>query len=300
MNQRYTEGEVARMLGVTRRQLDYWARLRLVQPRARWGECFYSFADLVALETVKRLTTRRVPARRLRRAIVALQTQLGATPAPLSELRVATNGREVVVTSPDPSSRPIEPLTGQFVLEFETAALANKVRTLSARTAEEWFEIGLACDSTPGTLERAAEAYRHALELAPDWLEAYINLSTTLYQLRRMEEAKSILTKAAGVDPDSALVRYNLGCVLDQLGESHAAIEHLRRAVELAPDLADAHLNLALAYDQHGQKPQARKHLSLYLQYEPRGAWAEFARSRIGQSRAAGPSGKLTPFRKNG
>jgi len=288
------------MLGVTPRQLDYWARLRLVQPRARWGERFYSFADLVALETVKRLISRRVPARRLRRAIVALQTQLGAAPAPLSELRVATNGREVVVTSPGPSSRAIEPLTGQFVLEFETAALAAKVRTLSSHTAEEWFEIGLACDSTPETLERAAEAYRHALELAPDWLEAYINLSTALYQLQRMEEAKSILTKAAGVDPDSALVQYNLGCVLDQLGEGDAAIEHLRRAIELAPDLADAHLNLALAYDQRGQRPQARKHLSLYLQYEPRGAWADFARSQIGRSRAAGRPGKLTPFRKNG
>ncbi len=300
MNQRYTRSEVERMLGVTRRQLDYWAKLRLVEPRARWGERFYSFADLVALETVKRLTSKRIPAWRLRRAIVALETQLGQMPAPLSELRVATNGREVVVTAPAPYNRPIEPLTGQFVLQFETEALADKVRALSSRTAEEWFEIGLAYDSTPETLEKAAEAYQRVLGLAPDWIEAYINLGTTLYQLQQMEEAKSVLTKAVALEPNNSLVHYNLGCVLDQLAKGDAAIEHLRRAVELAPDLADAHLNLAMAYEQRGQKEQARKHLSLYLHYEPRGAWAEFARSRIHASHASGRSDKLTPFRKNG
>jgi len=300
VQQRYTESEVARMLGVTRRQLEYWARLRLVRPRARWGERFYSFADLVALETVKQLTTNRVPARRLRRAIMALQTQLGRARAPLSELHIATNGREVVVTSPAPHSRPIEPLTGQFVLQFETEALANKVRTMASRTAEEWFEIGLASDSTPETLEKAAEAYERALELAPAWIEASINLGTVLYQLQKMEDAKSVLTKAAALEPDNPLVHYNLGCVLDQLDESDSAIRHLCRAVELAPHLVDAHLNLAMAYEQRGQKEQARKHLSLYLHYEPRGAWAEFARSRIHSSRSAQRSSKLTPFRRRG
>lgn len=300
MQQRYTESEVVRMLGVTRRQLDYWSRLRLVQPRARWGEHFYSFADLVALETLKRLTSKRLPARRLRRAIVALQNQLGQARAPLSELRIATNGSEVVVTSPVPHSPPIEPLTGQFVLQFETEALANKVRSMASRTAEEWFEVGLTCDSAPETLDKAAEAYQRALELAPDWIEAYINLGTVLYQLQRMEEAKSVLNRAAALEPDNPLIHYNLGCVLDQLDESDSAIQHLRCAVELAPHLADAHLNLAMAYDQRGQKERARKHLSLYLHYEPRGAWAEFARSRICLGRPTRRSSKLTPFRKNG
>jgi len=52
---RYTRNEVERMMGVTRRELDYWTRLRLVLPRSRWGERFFNFSDLVALETIKRL-----------------------------------------------------------------------------------------------------------------------------------------------------------------------------------------------------------------------------------------------------
>ena len=43
------------MTGATRRQLDYWSRLGLVHPRSRWGERFFNFSDLVAVETLRRL-----------------------------------------------------------------------------------------------------------------------------------------------------------------------------------------------------------------------------------------------------
>src|SRR5579863_5380975 len=115
------------MMGVTRRELDYWTRLRLVLPRARWGERFFSFSDLIALETIKRLAARRVPARRIHRAILALEAELGSTATALSTLRISTNGRQVVIQSPVPASRPFEPLTGQFVLNFEISDLAKKV-----------------------------------------------------------------------------------------------------------------------------------------------------------------------------
>ncbi len=285
------------MVGVTRRQLDYWARLHLVEPRARWGERFYSFADLVALQTIKQLTARRIPARRLRRAISALQSGMGG--AQLSELRVFADTREVVVLPPGPKSLPFEPLTGQFVLQFGTGKPAGKVRTLASRAAEEWFEIGLECDSNPDTLERAAEAYRRALELAPEWIEAHINLGTTLYQLERMEESRSVFAAAAALAPNNALAHFNLGCVLEQLGQTDTAIEHLQRAVLLAPQLADAHLNLAIAYEKRGEKQLARKHLSFYLRDEPQGPWAEFARARMRPNRAPRYRSKLTPFRRN-
>jgi DNA-binding transcriptional MerR regulator len=219
------------MTGVSRRQLDYWGRLGLVNPRARWCERFYSFADLVALETIKRLTTHRIPARRLRRAISALQTEVGETGARLPQLRVYANAREVVILPAVPRSQPVEPLTGQFVLQFEIEARADKVRTLASRTAEEWFEVGLAYDSSPETLEKAAEAYRRATVLTPGWVEAQINLGTTLFQLGRIEESKHIFAAAAELASTNPLVQFNLGFVLDQLGDTDGAIVHLRLAI---------------------------------------------------------------------
>ena len=298
---RYTRNEVERMMGVTRRELDYWTRLRLVLPRARWGERFFNFSDLVALETIKGLAARKVPARRIRQAVAALETELGSTKAPLSKLRVSTNGKQVVVYPPVDATRPYEPLTGQFVLNFETTELANKIHAMAPRSAEEWFELGMTCDTDTESLDQAIQAYRKAVEAAPDWVEARINLGTSLYQLGQMEEAREQFTIAAVTDPSNALAEFNLGCVFEQIGNTEEAILHLVRSIELAPSLADAHLNLALAYEKCGHLQSAVRHLSLYLRYEPNGPWTEFARSRINKyqpTSPSSPSGKLTPFRR--
>jgi tetratricopeptide (TPR) repeat protein len=276
----YTRAEVARILGIGERRLSYWERIRLIEPHRRWGQRFYSFRDLVALKTIQQLTDRRVPARRLRRAIQALQRQLGEAEMPLSALRVVSNGREVAVIAPE-SQQPFEPLTGQFVLNFDTQALAGEVRRMASRSAEEWFELGLKHDSDPESWPQAVEAYRRAVELAPKWLEAQINLGATLYQLGRMEEAERVFRAAVEIDPDNATVQFNLGCVLDELGQVTQAIIHLKHAVQIAPGYADAHFNLALACEKRGDRRSAGSHWAEYLRLEPNGAWADYARARL-------------------
>ena len=307
LEQRFTRNEVGRIAGISRRQLDYWTRLGLLEPRPRWGERFYSFSDLVAIETIKQLSSRGIPVRRLRRVIDALSTQLRVAPGRLASLRLATRGRQVVVTPPGPDGQPVEPLTGQFLLQFDSEQLSDRVKEMSSRTAEEWFELGMACDTSPDTLQEAVNAYRRAAELAPDWVEAHINLGTALFQRRQMVEAREAYLHAAFLEPNHPLVQFNLGCVLEQLGDTDAAIERLQRAIQLAPHLADAHLNLALALEKRGKMEAARLHLSRYLQYEPRGPWADYAR-RVVHSRqfqAEAPpvqrrdhSKKVTPFRR--
>jgi tetratricopeptide (TPR) repeat protein len=284
------------MTGATHRQLDYWARLGLVHPRARWGERFFGFADLVAVETLSRLTERRIPAGRLRRAMDALDRQLGEARAPLTALRVSMNGTEIVVHEPGPHGRLVEPLTGQFVLNFEIAPLERKVHALGERSAAEWFELGMVSDASPETLLDAVHAYRRAVDLAPEWVEAHINLGTTLYQLTRMEESREAFSRAVDLDPANSLAHFNLGCMHDRLGDVAAAIDQFSAALAQSPHMADAHLNLALAYEKVQRMTDALRHLSLYLRSEPQGPWAEFARTRLRASRK--PESKVTPFRR--
>lgn len=299
MDQRFTLGEVERITGTTRRQLEYWSRLGLVHPRARWGERFFNFSDLVAVETLNRLAARRVPARRLRRAMDALEQRLGRTRSELAALRISTNGAEVVVHEPGVPGGLIEPLTGQFVLNFETAALERKVRTLHERTAEEWFELGMTWDASAGSFEDAIHAYRQAIAAAPEWVEAYINLGTTLFHVGRIGESREAFAAAVERDARNALAHFNLGCAHERLGDTGTAIRNFRTALSLAPRMADAHLNLALAYEKTGAKADALNHFSLYLRYEPQGPWADFARTRIRTTprHPPGGGGKVTPFR---
>ena len=296
MEQHYTRAEVSRILGIKIGRLRYWERLRLLRsdtpgdapsgPGA--DDRLYTFRDLVALKTIAQLTEQRVPAKRLRRALSALQQQLRDVRAPLTELRVMSNGRDIAVYAPD-ARTPHEPISGQFLMNFETQSLAGKVHALSSRTAEEWFEIGLAADSSPDTWPQAADAYARALDLAPDWLEARINLGATLYQLGRMEEAERHFRQALKHDTQNATLHFNLGCVLDEQRRFEEAIVHLRRAVEISPAYADAHFNLALAYEKQKNKRASRPHWAHYLHLEPKGAWADYARARLSEPVVARP-----------
>ncbi len=299
MDQQFTRSEVERMTGATRQQLDYWSRLRLLQPRSRWGERFFNFTDLVAVEALRRLTAQRIPAQRLSRVVQALERQLGNAAAPLASLRISVAGDEVVVREPGPQGRPIEPLTGQFVMDFETAQLQSKVHSLGTRTAEEWFDLAMTLDGKQESMAEAVDAYRQAIKGAPEWIEPHINLGTALFHLGLLVESRDAFCAAVKIDRRHALAHFNLGCICDRLGDGDQAAQEFRAALACAPDMAEAHLNLALVYEKQNRKDDSRSHFSAYLRYDPNGRWADFARARLGSSgRPRRRAAKVTPFRR--
>lgn len=295
--ERYTRTEASRIVGVDAGRLRYWERLRLVHPRARWGERFYSFSDLVALETVKRLTERKIPALRLRRAVSALEQEMGEARFPLERLHMFEHGRDVVMVRPDSVEPPFNPLSRQWLLPFEARELSRRLHKMESRTAEEWFEIALECESQPETLSEAIDAYRQVIRLAPDWIEAHLNIGVAHYQLGQWEEAHKAFRAAVAIDPANPLARYNLGCVLEELGELDEAVEQLRRAVRAMPAHADAHFNLAIAYERRREKRHARAHWKLYLRYDPNGPWADTARAHLARPRRTRKHSAPIPFR---
>jgi len=279
------------MLGVKKGQLRYWERLRLVQPLARWGERFYAFGDLVALRAIQRLISRRIPARKVRDAVVSLQHQLGHNPLRIEELRILDVGRKLAVQPPGARS-PIEPLTGQWLLPFATEPRVAQVHAMPGQTPEELFARALDCEKRLEMLPEAVENYRRVIELAPHWVEAHINLGVALYQLGYLEQARFAFQSAVRVDPRNGICHYNLGCVLEETGEIDSAIEHLTFAADEIPRHADVHFNLALAYDKRGERRLAREQWILYLRYAPNGQFAEQARARL---RTHAQQNKLNP-----
>jgi hypothetical protein len=191
---------VQRILGLDVRRLRYWERLRLVAPQARWGERFYSFGDLVALRTIQRITELKIPARRLRRPSpppAAVWSSL-----PLQELQFLDQGREVLVVPPGANGKPFNPIRQQWVFPFGVPKPAAKLHAMSSKTPEQWFDEALECEARVELLQQSVEGYRHARELAPDWIEAHINLGVVLYQMGQTNEAR-----AAFQSPSSSIHR---------------------------------------------------------------------------------------------
>ena len=141
------------------------------------------------------------------------------------------------------------------MLNFDTAPLESKVRALGERTAEEWFEMGMAWDANAETLPDAVDAYRRAIEASPEWVEAHINLGTTLYQLERMEEvARGLLRRDATLIPRTPWRTSISAACCDRLGDTDSGHPRISRRPRASPHMADAHLNLALAYEKTGRQ----------------------------------------------
>jgi tetratricopeptide (TPR) repeat protein len=261
-------------------RLRYWERLQLVRPQARWGERFYNFGDLVALRTIQRLTDNRIPARRVRRAVSLIEQQFGESAMPLQELRFLEQGRELLVIPPG-AARPFSPLKQQWVFPFGAPPLPAKLHSLTGPTPEQLFQTALNCETRSELLPLAIENYRHVLDLAPEWVDAHINLGVALYQMGRVEEARAEFLSAVQLDPLKGISRYKLGCVLEEQGEIDQAIEHLQRAERALPAHADVHFNLALAYEKRGERRLAREQWLQYLRHAPHGAWADQARTHL-------------------
>jgi DNA-binding transcriptional MerR regulator len=121
----YRTQEVVQILGLTRRQLQYWAQTDLVVPSAqtRGGHHRYTFEDLVALKATKRLIDAGVSVQRIRSSIQALRKLLPEVERPLSELVLVATGDVVLVFH---EGAAFEALSGQEWV-FEVARFKREV-----------------------------------------------------------------------------------------------------------------------------------------------------------------------------
>ena len=129
----FRTGEVVQILGISRRQLQYWADNDLVPPAATTvgGHHRYAFGDLVALRTAKRLIDAGVSVQRIRLSIRALRLRLPDVQRPLTELVLVATGDVVLVAY---RGAAFEAISGQQWV-FEVAQLQRDVEAWEAAPA---------------------------------------------------------------------------------------------------------------------------------------------------------------------
>jgi tetratricopeptide (TPR) repeat protein len=288
---RFSSEDVQRIVGLTGKQLDYWDRLRLVSPRKEEGSRFYDFRDLIGLRTVKQLVEEGVPASRLRHALVALREKLSHVPTPLAELRVLSDGKDILV---EHGGARLEPLSGQFALNFETSELRERVRVIAkpGPNADEWLAAALEYDTGGETRAEAIDAYDHALCIDPRKLDALLNCGTLFYEEGNLKKAAEYFERALQADPENALAHFNLGSVLEEVGRLEAARLHLRHAVRLDPSYPDAHYNLAFVCEKLGAHNEARRNWEAYVKLDPASPWCGYARQRLASSKVGKSAGR--------
>lgn len=147
----YRGPTVCEIVGITYRQLDYWARTGLVIPSVQrasgsGSQRLYSFDDLVELRVIKRLLDTGVSLRRVREAIAELHRR-GQAP---TDVTLVSDGRTVYAV--DDRQQVIDLLaSGQSVFAI---ALGPVVEELRGEVAA--FPTERATRPVPGEADEAA------------------------------------------------------------------------------------------------------------------------------------------------
>jgi len=254
----------------------------------------YSLQDLIGLRTILRLVRDKVPATRLRYVLQRLaEDEALNTKKPLVELRLQSLGGEVVRFH---QGSLFEPATGQQIMDLDVGAAApQKVHSLHIRSEREWLQVALEAEREPARWDEARAAYQQVLTLAPDYLEAYINLGTLQFKMGQLTEAEAAYRDALARDSWHPVVRFNLANVLDELNRPQEALMHLQAAVRLRSDYADAHFNLALLLEKLGRTEDARNHWQAYLRLDPDSEWSHLARRHLGLGEPHKPAVSAAP-----
>ena len=108
-----------------------------------------------------------------------------------------------------------------------------------------------------GKLKEAELSTRKAIEIKPDYADAYCNLGLILEDLGKLQEAEFSTRKAIELNPNFAEAYSNLGNILNDLGQSQDAELSYRKAIEINPNYAEAHSNLGSTLSNLGKLQDA-------------------------------------------
>ncbi len=120
-----------------------------------------------------------------------------------------------------------------------------------------------------GAWAEAAEAYREALQAAPDHVGARHNLGVVLLRRGNLPEGLAQLRHAAKLAPGRAGIHLAIGKAEGALKRPGAAERAFREAIRLDPALAPARLELANLLVAAGRAPEAEAVLGAGLRRAP-------------------------------
>ena len=110
---------------------------------------------------------------------------------------------------------------------------------------------------------KAIKFYKKAIELKPDFTQAFVNLGVTYYKLGKYSNAIEIYKKAVRLNPQSTSIYNKLGSTYIIHGSYSKALDSFKKAIEIDPKNPTSHYNLGIAYYLSGERDDAFKEYTI-------------------------------------
>jgi len=120
-----------------------------------------------------------------------------------------------------------------------------------------------------GQFELAEKKAKKLLDDFPQELILHNVLGVSQEAQKKFKEAADSYRNALKIQPQFAEMQFNLGSVLYQLGDSQSAIQHYQKAIQIKPDLVVAYFNLGITYQNESQFDKALSAYQKAIELEP-------------------------------
>lgn len=167
----------------------------------------------------------------------------------------------------------------------EAIAKFNEVIAQVPKCSECYVNVG-AIHSRKQEWPKAEEAFKKALEINPDSVDAYNGLANVYNAQKKFSEAQAMSAEAtkrggAAGGAGGAESLYNQGVIAWNGNDFQKAQELFAAAVKADDKHAEAHFMLGQAYLNLGKLPEAAKEFETYTKIAPNGPNAEKAKSNF-------------------
>lgn len=141
--------------------------------------------------------------------------------------------------------------------KFSEAAQRLQATAKSAPGDPRVYLVGMNLAEAAGKPDRAQEAGRRALQLAPEWPVAMTELALLLARQGQFEEAVTLAERAMAIDGDNAQVLARVIDVAQRARRLDLALAWMRRAIDVAPHTLLLRLQFAHALRLTGRRDEA-------------------------------------------
>jgi tetratricopeptide (TPR) repeat protein len=136
-------------------------------------------------------------------------------------------------------------LANYYLKQYREAAEAYRqsIKIDPYNAADAYYALGLVYRDW-GKVDDEVQAYKQAIRLRPDYVNAFERLGAYYLKSKKYAEAIEAFKQVATLKPGDPGAQNNIGEAYLEMGKSAEALEPFRQAIRLKPDFGRAYFNL--------------------------------------------------------
>lgn len=132
-----------------------------------------------------------------------------------------------------------------------------------------------------GKFEESIKLYKKAIEIDPEFTDAYNGWAYSLFEMKKYDEAEKIYKKALEIDPHNAYTFDYWAIMLDELGKPEEAFDMFKKAIQYAPDNTEFINEYGVSLLKNKKYPEALEMFDKAIELDPKNSDGYFNKANL-------------------